>query len=327
MHELNYYSIGKILGGTMTPIKSPRFGNFGLLEVTAEATKELAIRQSDQTPTKFTYVQDSIVARAFEDVRHGAAPDAILWDRDLVQRFNSRCRDLGVDASDAILNRRLITIRKNKTRYEKHGIVISPTTQSEPHPSIVPQYAHAIEFALVRLRYRYGASIDDILLDPVLGSRFEQLASKLAPGLSAQDLRLGALYIRKTRYINRTELSKVEALHPALLERFWAPPISLSNLHAEDVPAKAGLIELKERNRYLYVSRNENVQAAAAQFQNAHAFDPVSNSFWKPNPDAITLQFISGKSVAGASISRWERRLIHDLEPVLNWPIIHKDAA
>ena len=65
---------------------------------------------------------------------------------------------------------------------------------------------HVIEFALVRLRYRYGASIDDILLDPDLGEKFEQLASELAPGLRDVDLRLGALYIRKTRHFEKKDI-------------------------------------------------------------------------------------------------------------------------
>ena len=65
--------------------------------------------------------------------------------------FAKRCRQLGLDASDAFLNRRLLNIRKNIRWYEKHGISIPPATKSDTHPSIVPQYAHVIEFALVRL--------------------------------------------------------------------------------------------------------------------------------------------------------------------------------
>ena len=69
-----------------------------------------------------------------------------------------------------ISTRRLLNVRKNSPRYRKHGIEISPTTKKEIHPSIVPEYAHVIEFALVKLRYRYGSSIDDILMDESLGT-------------------------------------------------------------------------------------------------------------------------------------------------------------
>ena len=129
--------------------------------------------------------------QAFEDVR-ADLPRTLSCGTDRSRVFAKRCRELGLDAADAFLNRRLINIRKNVRRYEKQGISITPATKSETHPSIVPKYAHVIEFALVRLRYRYGASIDEILLDPSLGEQFEKMALELAPDLSNVDLRLGA---------------------------------------------------------------------------------------------------------------------------------------
>ena len=159
-----------------------------------------AIAEAGSVPeeiTKFSYPEDAVVVQAFEDVRQGAATDALLWDRELADAFYKRCKKLGLNAPDALLGRRLITVRKNIRRYEKHGITISPATKKELHASIVPQFAHVIEFVLVKLRYRYGVSIDDILLDRKLGEMFEMQASRLAAGVSAMDLRLGALYIRK----------------------------------------------------------------------------------------------------------------------------------
>jgi len=206
--DLNQYAISKILGSKMTPVKQGRFGNFGLLGTTAEVLRARQSSRLAHETMHFSYDQDRLVVQAFEAVRQGAAPDAILWNRSLAQAFTKQCRELGLAAPDAFLNRRLINIRKNIRRYEKHGIMISPATKTEPHPSIVPQCAHVIEFALVRLRYRYGASIDDILLDPDLGEKFEGLASEIAPGLSSVDLRLGALYIRKLAISRKSTLKK-----------------------------------------------------------------------------------------------------------------------
>ncbi len=194
MDKVNQYAISKILGSKMTPVKRARFGNFGLLETTAEALRARQASSPSSAATNFSYEEDRLVVQAFEGVRQGAATDAILWDRSLALAFAQRCRQLGLEASEAFLNRRLINIRKNIRRYEQHGITIAPATKKETHPSIVPQYAHIIEFALVRLRYRYGASIDDILLDPDLGEKFEHLASELAPGLPDVDLRLAPLH-------------------------------------------------------------------------------------------------------------------------------------
>src|SRR5271157_2624126 len=181
MGELNQYAISKALGSTMKAIKRGRFGNFGLLETVAEAlrTREATAEAGSVSGgiTRFSYPEDAVVVRAFEDVRQGAATDALLWNRELAEAFYERCKELGLSAPDALLGRRLITVRKNIRRYEKHGITISPAAKTEPHVSIVPQYAHVIEFVLVKLRYRYGASIDDILLDRKLGEMFETQAS------------------------------------------------------------------------------------------------------------------------------------------------------
>ena len=228
---------------------------------------------------------------------------------------------MGLDAADAFLNRRLLNIRKDIRRYEKQGISIAPATKSDTHPSIVPQYAHVIEFALVRLRYRYGASIDEILLDPNLGEQFEQMALELAPDLSNRDLRLGALYIRKTRHFERKDAASIEGLDLEVVEKAWSKPVSLAAVDPANVPSSPGLLELKEEGRYLYISRNNDIRPAADQMRSGSAFDLVANGFWTPRLDKITLQFVAGASVGDVSLGVWERRLIRDREPIFNWPM------
>ena len=321
MDKLNQYAISKILGSKMTPVKRARFGNFGLLETTVEALRVRQESSPSSAATQFSYNEDRLVVQAFEDVRKGAATDAILWDRSLARGFAKRCRQLGLEASDAFLNRRLINIRKNIRRYEQHGITIAPATKSETHPSIIPQYAHVIEFALVRLRYRYGASIDDILLDPDLGDKFEHLASELASGLRGVDLRLGALYIRKTRHFEKKALARIEGIDIQAVEKAWSKPVSLAGMNPANIPSSAGLIELKEGERYLYISRNEDIRPAAEQLRTGKAFDLVANGFWTPRLEEITFQFATGAKFGGIGVGVWERRLIRDREPIFNWPI------
>ena len=215
----------------------------------------------------------------------------------------------------------MLNIRKGIRRYEKHGISIAPATKSDPHPSIVPQYAHVIEFALVRLRYRYGASIDEILLDPSLGEQFEQMALELAPDLSNRDLRLGALYIRKTRHFEKKDVASIEGLDLEIVEKEWSRPVSLAAVDPANMPSSPGLLELKEEGRYLYISRNNDIRPAADQMRSGSAFDLVANGFWTPRLDKITLQFVAGAAVGDINIGVWEKRLIRDREPIFNWPI------
>jgi hypothetical protein len=325
MAELNQYAISQILGSTMKPVKRGRFGGFGLLETVTEALRvreatTAAGSASRETPG-FSYTEDKVVVRAFEDVRQGAATDALLWNRELAETFYQRCRELGLNAPDALLGRRLMTVRKNIRRYEKHGISICPATKTEPHVSIVPQYAHVIEFVLMKLRYRYGASIDDILLDRKLGEIFEAQAASLAAGLSSMDLRLGALYIRKNRKIEKKDRPRITSLDVGAIDRAFTDPISLAKVKPERMPEGPGLLEVTENDRFLYISRNECLRPAVEQLRNGKAFDLVANGFWTPDLDNITVQVVAGSKVDGVGIGLWERRLIHDREPVFNWPI------
>ena len=185
MEDLNHYEISRILGSKVKAIGGSRFGGFGLIRTTAEALKAKEHSQQARTDHKDITLEDErLIVQAFEEIRDGAAPDRILWNKDLALKFEQRCRELGMRFSPTLLKKRLLNIRKNSPRYAERGIVISPTTKREPQKSVVWRYAHAIEFALVRLRYRYGASIDDILLDDELGDKFEEQALAMAPSLS-----------------------------------------------------------------------------------------------------------------------------------------------
>jgi hypothetical protein len=329
MEDLNQYAISKALGSTMKAVKRGRFGNFGLLGTVAEALRvREAAAEADSGSgevTRFSYPEDARVVQAFEDVKDGAATDALLWDRELAEAFYERCRLLGLNAPDSLLGRRLITVRKNIRRYEQHGITISPATKKEPHASIVPQYAHVIEFVLVKLRYRYGASIDDILLDRTLGEIFETQAASLAPDVSATDLRLGALNIRKSRNYKKKDRAKLTSLDLREIDRAFTVPLSLAEVEPRDIPEAPGLLEVREKNRYLYISSNECLRAAIEQFHTGKAFDLVANGFWTPRLESITVQVVAGSKVAGVAVGLWERRLIHDREPVFNWPVHGED--
>jgi hypothetical protein len=163
-------------------------------------------------------------------------------------------------------------------------------------------------------------------MDESLGSKFETLAHQLNSAVSSRDLGLGALYIRKNRVIHKKDLERLNALDLAVLENAWNGTVSLSKVILDEIPPSPGLIELKEQDRYLYISHNKNIRSALCQLGSADAFQLMASSFWKPNLEAITLSFAMGNKLAGESIKTWERKLVHDLNPVFNWPM-PQDAA
>src|SRR5258708_12194599 len=85
--KLNQYAISKILGSKMTPVKRGRFGNFGLLETTAEALRARQASSPSSATTHFSYDEDRLVVRPFKDVGQGAPTAAILSLRPLPLPF------------------------------------------------------------------------------------------------------------------------------------------------------------------------------------------------------------------------------------------------
>src|SRR5258708_32270439 len=90
--KLNQYAISKILGSKMTPVRRARFGNFGLLETTAEALRARQASGPSSEATHFSDNEDRLGVQAFEEVRQGSAPNPIPWDLALAPSLDPRGR-------------------------------------------------------------------------------------------------------------------------------------------------------------------------------------------------------------------------------------------
>ena len=62
--------------------------------------------------------------------------------------------------------------------------------------------------------------------------------------------------------MKKKDLEELNALDLAVIESSWNGAVSLSKVRPDDVPVSPGLIELKEEDRYLYISHNKNIQSA-----------------------------------------------------------------
>src|SRR5262249_37236561 len=120
------------------------------------------------------------VIEAFHAVRNArgdrGSPDLYIADPERNALFLAKCREFGLTCSDYLLNKTLMYARKKS---------LLPKLKSVK--TIIPyeEYAFACEFAATELKYKTGASIDDIICDPGLASRFDVIAGKLAPGFTS----------------------------------------------------------------------------------------------------------------------------------------------
>lgn len=318
---LNHYAINQVVGGKMTAGPRLRFGSFGLLKVTGTA---LANLPRPSVKVAFDVSADRIVFNAFLEVYDGLSPESLILHDAVAKRFHSLARKNGFHASDADMNRRLINIRKNPARYSKHGIVIPPATKTDPHPSIVPRYAHLIEIAVSRLRSRYGVTIDDIIIDPACAREYEAMVRPAAPELTSLELRLAAMYVRKTRYIAKAQGKIVAALNSNKIDAKFIDLGPLDQIKSSDVASGEGLVEILENGRYLYISRNEDLRSSVQSISSDATLKFMANEFWEPDPHRLAIRIFPGHSFMKAPLSQWQLKLISDKKPVFNYPVAAK---
>lgn len=142
--------------------------------------------------------QQTAVVAAFLDVRQGRSPDYAVCEPSLNAAFIAAARVRGAVGMDAELNRTLLGARKT-------GVLSDhPTTAEYRMPKILAPYAFVAEWAARHLqrqelqRHDVPPSLDDILCDPSLAARFDELASRIKPGIKPLDIRWAALGFRKT---------------------------------------------------------------------------------------------------------------------------------
>jgi len=142
--------------------------------------------------------QHEAIIAAFLGVRQGRSPDYVVCEPGLNAAFIAAARDRGAVGADAVLNRMLLGARKT-------GVLSDhPTTSEYRMPKTLMPYAFVAEWAARHLqrqellRHDEPPSLDDILCDPSLAVQFDELASRIKPGLKPLDIRWAALGFRKT---------------------------------------------------------------------------------------------------------------------------------
>jgi hypothetical protein len=272
---------------------------------------------------EFTDTDDQVIAKAFERVRDGLSADRLLADPEHAIRFDRLCAQLGVKQPPAAINRRLLRLRK-----ASGGGQLKPTSRREVFADLTEVLGPAVEFALAKVRVRYGASVDDVLADPDIGAEFETVAREITPGHSPLEYRICALQIRKNRHLERRE----EALFDLLDSRGVLAEVSeigtLDTIREDRAPADPGILLVGEALRPLYLFRHHNLKQGAEVLRSARLVRGLEmNSLWTPDPHCIPVSFIDANELEDGSPRLWELRLIKDLGPVFNWPVRRKRRA
>jgi hypothetical protein len=216
--------------------------------------------------------------------------------------FLQQCRKLGIRASEYAVNKKLLNARKAK---------LLPDLDSQQTSVNYGKFAFASEFAATKLRYRTGASIDDILCDPELSSEFDAIARKITPGRSVFEYRWAILSIRKAG--RSTKLPRTFKM-PTFKSGF-----RLAHDRIERVPEQQGVYLLYERQKLLYTRSTDDLREGIELHRQPSVLEALAEKLWTPNPDELTVDYAAVPQKMGY-LRAIERRLVLERHPVFNIP-------
>jgi hypothetical protein len=319
MSEINHVALAKTFGARLSSVVKPGFGGFATLGTVGLAEVLKPVEKDRVDPE-----EDVLVAKAFEETRSGLAPDVVLSNPPLKKKFIERCRQFGVEASSVAISRRLLGYRKSPIP----GIKLSETTaESDANPR---PYLHAAEFAYIQTKYRFGVSIDDLMVYDDAAVYFVTLAERITPGGRAFDYITAALYLRKTRNFKKDEAEILRKIQTADVEPRFRTVSTMDSLKVENIPEKEGIFLFSEKtaskDRPLYIGSDVNIRNGVEPFLDLSPFKSVANHFWHPRPETITLRIAALHDFEGIPTRSWALKLIHDREPLYNLPV-HLKAA
>jgi hypothetical protein len=145
------------------------------------------------------------IAESFMASHQGYSADRVLADPSLNDRFLENCQLLGIPGDPASWNHLLLNIRK-------HGGLASIDTSRRTAltRTVMDSFIFASEIAWRRVSKDHACSLDEILCDPNLSSRFDRWAAGIAPGYSPFEYRWAALSIRKDASKGNKVLEQVD---------------------------------------------------------------------------------------------------------------------
>lgn len=316
MTALNHYFVSSILGGRIEGGVRSRFGFLGSPQILTSLKHR--IEEAEMAELALAPGDDARIAKAFEETRQGYSPDVVLSTPELSTAFFGRCRTLGVTGARTSVNRRLMRFRKSPPP----GIKLEKTTrESDARPA---SYVYAAEIAATQMRYRYDATIDDLLISPEIAAEFVSVAQRMQSGGRHLDYVSAALHVRKNRKPDKTEWARIKKLQPRTVQQKLRPIGDFSSLQEDQVPIETGLFVISERvreERSLYVGAGKSVRTEVIPFRDLGPFMALGDRFWVPDPKNIWLSVAVMDQAAAVDLRGWQCRLITDLHPVFNYPV------
>jgi site-specific DNA-methyltransferase (adenine-specific) len=248
---------------------------------------------------------DEQLIRAYASVYDGYSLDRVLADPDLSARLVQKCHELGLPGTAKDWNHLLMRLRKAGKLS-----TLETRKRTEFSWSDYDEFLYASEIAWSELKDH--GTLDDILCDPEVVTRFDGIAHTLAPGFTALKYRWGALTLRKT---SKTARVRSERFATLSINEFGGkqPLESVKNQHdSSNVP---GLYVIEDfANEIIYIGSALNLQKRLSTQFAAERLDQ-----WLNYRRARAIRCLSRPEVTNAiDLLSMQKRLVHLAKPRWN---------
>jgi hypothetical protein len=290
---------------------------FGAMNASALLRHAVERHAQLQRTIELTHDWDEEIKAAFEKLRKGLSPDRFLADPSSSRALQRElARQYRLKAPESAINLRLLGLRK------AHRKSFAPTETPARARHLIELYGPGVEAALRAVKFRYGASIDDMLAFPEIGEDFESIARELSPGATPIEYRLCALQIRKGRHLTGTYEQQAKELDVRRLDRRWIDLGSPRDAQRADVSEKAGLLELLTPDQSLYILRTQHVDRSIhTTFRPEQVKRLLDNErFLRTEYKDVQLRAVQKKQLPGGTLKTWELKLMNIRNPLLNLP-------
>lgn len=249
------------------------------------------------------------VKSAFLNVHAGRSTDDLIIDNEMNQIFLAEAKARGAMGSDFEINWCLFTIRKSANL----GPVVTARSRYD-HDA----YLHAAEIAARHVEDTHSTTVDRILCDPMLRSEFDQMATKLAPGISEYLLRKAALKLRKGRQL-QPELTKRVANWNMQVKQYQA-----SDLENDTrlIPLQPGIYLFFDQSGYLYIGETGNLRKRVSKHLDHSDQKSLARYLWKQGLKGLSVELHAFDAKSDGRLSKprraYEADLIRSRKPRFN---------
>ena len=242
--------------------------------------------------------------KAYKSVYDGYSLDRVLADPELGKALWKKCHEVGLPGTPKDWNFLLMRLRK------AGKLIVPVQKRTEFSWSDYDEFLFASEIAWSELKG--NGSLDDILCDPELADKFDEIARSLSPGFSSLQYRWGALTLRKKSKTARVRSGFFAKLS---LKQFKSNRQLRSWTNEENISNSPGLYLIKNsRQRIRYVGSALDLQKRLDRQFGGGRLD-----LWEKNRDSKFISFLRKPEVTDPiDLLSMQQRLIQLAKPTLN---------